>query len=54
MWDVEDEEDGSECVDRGQKLRHTAESSGSSSLSLKSDRSNDFLLPNFRGPSSTK
>uniref|UniRef100_A0A672GBA0 NACHT domain-containing protein n=1 Tax=Salarias fasciatus TaxID=181472 RepID=A0A672GBA0_SALFA len=67
MSDVGEEEDGAESVDREetpaapaesscQRLRHTAESSGSSRLSLKSDWSND-IPPNFSGeagPSDTK
>uniref|UniRef100_A0A672IPL0 NACHT domain-containing protein n=1 Tax=Salarias fasciatus TaxID=181472 RepID=A0A672IPL0_SALFA len=52
MSDVDEEEDRPESVDR-----HTADSSGSSRLSLKSDWSKDFLLPDFSGqpgPSDTK
>ncbi|XP_029942936.1 NLR family CARD domain-containing protein 3-like [Salarias fasciatus] len=51
MSDVDKEEDRPESVDR-----HTAESSGSSTLSLRSDQSND-LPPDFSsepGPSDTK
>uniref|UniRef100_A0A672G5Q7 NACHT domain-containing protein n=1 Tax=Salarias fasciatus TaxID=181472 RepID=A0A672G5Q7_SALFA len=67
MSDVGKEEDRAESVDReempaapaesrGQKLRHTTESSGSSRLSLKSDWSKDapFDFRNEPGPSDTK
>uniref|UniRef100_A0A672GJT0 NACHT domain-containing protein n=1 Tax=Salarias fasciatus TaxID=181472 RepID=A0A672GJT0_SALFA len=55
MSGVDEEEDRS-GVDRHQQLRHTAESSGSSRLSLKSNQSKG-LLPAFSvepGPSDTK
>ncbi|XP_029938235.1 NLR family CARD domain-containing protein 3-like [Salarias fasciatus] len=53
MSTVDEEEDRSESEDRDQQLRHSAESSGSSRLSLKSDRSKN-LPPVFSvepGPS---
>uniref|UniRef100_A0A672HTQ2 NACHT domain-containing protein n=1 Tax=Salarias fasciatus TaxID=181472 RepID=A0A672HTQ2_SALFA len=46
MSGVDEEEDRPESVDRCQQLRHTAESSGSSRLSLKSDWSKS-LSPDF-------
>uniref|UniRef100_A0A672F1X4 NACHT domain-containing protein n=1 Tax=Salarias fasciatus TaxID=181472 RepID=A0A672F1X4_SALFA len=56
MSGVVEEEDRSESVDRYQQLRHTAQSSESSSLSVKSDWSKE-RPPNFSGepgPSATK
>uniref|UniRef100_A0A672F8H8 NACHT domain-containing protein n=1 Tax=Salarias fasciatus TaxID=181472 RepID=A0A672F8H8_SALFA len=56
MSGVDEEEDRPESVDRCQQLRHTAESSGSSRLSMKSDRSKGSLLDfsGEPGPSDTK
>ncbi|XP_029938230.1 NACHT, LRR and PYD domains-containing protein 12-like [Salarias fasciatus] len=56
MSGVDEEEDGSECEDRNQQLRPSAESSGSSRLSLKSDwsRMTPPVFSGEPGPSESK